>query len=479
MRFIWIFLLIVGLAQAAENRVALIVGNASYASSPLINPVNDARAMNTKLRSLGFKTVLRENLTQKQIGPALREFRANLTPGSEALFFYAGHGLQIKGVNYLPAVDADISAEEDVPTQSIDVNKILEIMEASKTRLNLVFLDACRNNPYSRSFRSQEGGLAKMNAPSGTIISFATRPGSVAADGEGSNGLYTEHLLKAIDEAGAPIEQVLKKVLVAVKKASRGKQEPWLEGGIEGEFYFIGSAQIKSQVAPPAASVDPITIELAFWESIKSSQDLGDFEEYLRQYPQGRFAGLAKNRLKSTATVVKSVEMEKRQSVGGGVSKNTTTTFDSPMVEKVHSSAKVSSGSDSGASTNAISRDDERLASGLVGKWEGAWVSNNHDVPMMNLSALAGNRQLKGKVVAVINSADGIDVKGRANWFSTSVGDLELDFMLAKVKGGRLFVDHPYGFSFEVSISADGKSMSGVYSNRQGGSGTLEISRVN
>lgn len=474
MRLIWVFLLFAGLAQAAENRVALIIGNASYASSPLTNPVNDARAMNARLQSLGFKTVLRENITQKQIGAALREFRANLAPGAEALFFYAGHGLQIKGVNYLPAVDADISAEEDVPTQSIDVNKVLEIMEAAKTRLNLVFLDACRNNPFSRRFRSQEGGLAKMNAPSGTIISFATRPGSVAADGEGSNGLYTEHLLKAIDEAGVPIEQVLKKVLVAVKKASRGKQEPWLEGGIEGEFYFIGSARIKTQT--PVASVDPLTIELAFWESIKSSQDDRDFEEYLRQYPQGRFAGLAKNRLQSITPAAGPVG--KRESGSStAVSKNTIKSFDSPMVEKVHSSAQVSSKPD--FVVPATGRDDVGLASALVGRWEGTWASHGHDVPMMNLAALAGNRQPKGRLVAVIDSAQGVDVRGRASWFSTSVGDLELDFMLARVKGGRLFVDHHRGFSFEASLSADGQSMSGSFTNRQGGSGSLEIRKVN
>ncbi|MBS1197959.1 MAG: hypothetical protein H6R18_1744 [Proteobacteria bacterium] len=461
MRFLWIFFLTIGLAQAAQNRVALIIGNASYPSSPLTNPVNDARAMDAKLRVLGFKTVLRENLTQKQIGSALREFRANLSPGAEALFFYAGHGLQIKGVNYLPAVDADISAEEDVPTQSIDVNKVLEIMEESKTRINLIFLDACRNNPYSRRFRSQDGGLAKMSAPSGTIISFATRPGSVAADGEGSNGLYTEHLLKAMVEPGIPIEQVLKKVLIAVKKASRGKQEPWLEGGIEGEFYFIGVVRIKPQAAalPTTTAVDPTAIELSFWDSIKSSQDRSDFEEYLHQYPQGRFAGLAKNRLKSTAAA-NPAETEKRKPASEPATKTTNKASDlTPFwQDRINKSAP--------ADTQARSpANDEKLAASLVGKWEGMWKSSGSSH--------------SGKLNTSIRASDGIHLKGRSDWLSTTAGDFELDFVIAKIKDSKLSVTYGTGgLYFEADISDNGKSMTGTWSNRQGNAGTLQMKKI-
>jgi formylglycine-generating enzyme required for sulfatase activity len=246
-------------SSQAEVRVALVIGNSAYKDAPLKNPVNDARAMAAKLTHIGFEVVLRENLTQKQIGATLREFRSRLSPGAEALFFYAGHGLQVNGVNYLPAVDADISAEEDVPTQSIDLTKVLELMEAQKTRLNLVFLDACRNNPYTRGFRAAGGGLAKFTPPSGTILSYATRPGSVAADGSGTHGLYTEHLLKAMDETGVIIEQALKKVLTAVKRASNGRQEPWIEGGIEGDFYFVpaGAAPQNAPGGQPAPTARP------------------------------------------------------------------------------------------------------------------------------------------------------------------------------------------------------------------------------
>jgi curli biogenesis system outer membrane secretion channel CsgG len=283
------------LAAHAQERVALVIGNSHYASAPLVNPTNDARAMAQRLRELGFKVVERQDLQVKQISPTLREFRSSLTPGSVALVFYAGHGLQIKGTNYLPAVDADIVSEEDVAMQSIDVNKVLDMLGDSKTRLNLLFLDACRNNPYARSMRSGVSGLAKVDAPSGTLISFATRPGSTASDGSGGHGLYTEQLLRVMGEPGLPIEQVLKRVGSEVKKATRGAQEPWMEGAIEGEFYFRGGGGMM-QAAGPATQVDPAAIELAFWDSIKSSGNKRDYELYLEKYPQGQFSTLAKER---------------------------------------------------------------------------------------------------------------------------------------------------------------------------------------
>jgi formylglycine-generating enzyme required for sulfatase activity len=299
-------------APAADRRVALVIGNADYAQAPLKNPQNDARDIAAKLRQAGFDVVLRENLKIREIGSALREFRARLSPGSEALFFYAGHGLQVKGINYLPAVDADIRTEEDLPFQSLNVNQVLEIMDESRTRLNLVFLDACRNNPYSRRFRSAADGLARVHAPSGTLISFATRPGSVAADGEGRNGVFTEHLLKQMEQPNVPIESVMKRVVSGVKQATAGAQEPWLEGSIEGEFYFFAAAPATTSAvaataaappaAPPAAAPSPPpvmrdTAEDALWLAIEREPRIGDYQIYLRSYPQGRYAVLARARI--------------------------------------------------------------------------------------------------------------------------------------------------------------------------------------
>lgn len=282
---------------ASEKRVALVIGNSAYRSSPLVNPVNDARTVGARLRSLGFEVVERENLTLKQVGPTLREFRAKLAPGAVALFFYAGHGVQVKGANFLPVVDADIASEEDVSLQALELGKILDLMDEAKTRLNLVFLDACRNNPYARSFRSGVNGLAKIDAPSGTLISFATRPGSIASDGKGRNGLYTEKLLQAMNETGQPIELVIKRVVSGVKAASNGQQEPWMEGSIEGDFCFGRCSGVNETSGPTdrRTIAGPVALEVTFWESVRGG-GRAELLAYLDKYPNGQFARLARDK---------------------------------------------------------------------------------------------------------------------------------------------------------------------------------------
>ncbi len=290
-------------AQPKEARVALVIGNSAYKTSPLRNPVNDAKDMATKLRGLGFVVVERSNLTIKNIGGTLNEFRAKLTPGSVALVFYAGHGLQIKGENYLPAVDAEITGEYDVPNQSLAVRQIMDVLADAKTRLNLVFLDACRNNPYARTFRSASNGLAKENAPSGTLISYATRPGSVAADGAGRNGLYTSALLEQMGNGNQPIEQALKKVVTAVKAGSGNKQEPWMEGSIEGEFCFGGCV---GTVVSATSTTPAVSDDRALWDAVKDSRDANELGAYLNKFPKGVFSELATMRvlaLQSSPTV--------------------------------------------------------------------------------------------------------------------------------------------------------------------------------
>jgi curli biogenesis system outer membrane secretion channel CsgG len=180
-----------------------------------------------------------------------------------------------------------------------------------------VFLDACRNNPYARSVRSGAAGLAKVDAPSGTLISFATRPGSVASDGPGKNGLYTEHLLRQIDEPNVPIEQVLKRVVSGVRQASNGRQEPWMEGSIEGDFYFRGSSPATSGV-PSAGPVDPVVIELAFWESVRNSSNPKDLQAYLERYPNGQFTALAGERLAVASRTLQVAPREGPVNVGNG-----------------------------------------------------------------------------------------------------------------------------------------------------------------
>ena len=291
-------------AQQAETRVALVIGNSAYKNSPLKNPVNDATDMAARLKGFGFSVIERNNLTTKQIGSTLREFRSKLTPGSVALVFYAGHGVTIKGKNYLPAVDAEINGEEDVPNQSLGTEQIMDVLAEAKTRLNLVFLDACRDNPYARGFRSSSRGLSKENAPSGTLISFATKPGSVAADGTGRNGLYTSVLLEQIKNTNQPIEQVLKRVVTGVRMASKNQQEPWMEGSIEGDFCFGSCSQNVLIQAP--AELSETQKEDGFWADAKAAGNVKAFEAYVKKYPNGRYIDLAKANIERLSTHISS-----------------------------------------------------------------------------------------------------------------------------------------------------------------------------
>ncbi len=225
-------------AYATEQRLALVIGNSSYQSAPLKNPANDAADIAKTLRGFGFQVTLKQNQGREAMAQAIREFGNQLKRGGTGLFYYAGHGMQVKGRNYLIPVDADIQSEDEVPYRSIDVNEVLAKMESARNRINLVILDACRNNPFARSFRSSAQGLAQMEAPVGTLIAFATAPGSVAADGQGRNGLYTQHLLSAINQPGLKIEDVFKRVRAGVRKDSGNRQVPWENTSLEGDFYF-------------------------------------------------------------------------------------------------------------------------------------------------------------------------------------------------------------------------------------------------
>ena len=223
-----------------ENRLALIIGNSNYTFAPLRNPENDARDMATALRNLNFDVIEIIDGDKKTMRDAVRDFSDRLDKdGGVGLFYYAGHGIQVKGENFLVPVKHNIQEEYEIQDEAIRVNTVLSAMENSGTRMNIVILDACRDNPYARSMRSGSRGLAQIYAEgSGSIIAYATSPGSVAADGDGKNGLYTQELLKAINTKDLEIGMVFRKVLSNVKKISDGNQIPWTNASIEGEFYF-------------------------------------------------------------------------------------------------------------------------------------------------------------------------------------------------------------------------------------------------
>ena len=237
-------------ASQSEQRVALVIGNGAYETAPLRNPVNDARVMGRSLQELGFDVTERENLTQKDMKREIQSFGQKLLKGGVGLFYYAGHGMQVNGRNYLIPVGASIEHEKQVEYEAVDAGAVLTEMDYARNRLNIVILDACRDNPFARSFRSSAQGLATLNAPTGTLIAYATAPGSVANDGPGENGIYTGELVRAMQSPGIKIEDVFKQVRSAVREVTQGKQIPWEASSLEGDFYF--KTPVKTASTPPA-----------------------------------------------------------------------------------------------------------------------------------------------------------------------------------------------------------------------------------
>ncbi len=233
----------------AEPRVALVIGNSAYAGRPLKNPAHDARALSATLRSLGFDVTEAHDLDQKAMRHAIADFGAKLKDGAVGLFYYAGHGMQINGRNYLIPTQVTLRSESDVQIEAVDANEVLLRMEEAGNPLNIVILDACRDNPFQRRFRSAAGGLAFMDAPNGTLIAYATSPGRVASDGEGANSTYTEALVQYMLTPGLRVEDVFKRVRTQVRERTDGAQVPWESSSLEGDFYFA-AAQAEGTCPP-------------------------------------------------------------------------------------------------------------------------------------------------------------------------------------------------------------------------------------
>jgi hypothetical protein len=235
------------------ERLALVIGNGAYQTTPLKNPLNDAEDMAATLRKLGFKVILKKDADQRTMEDAIRSFGRQLRNGGIGLFYFAGHGVQVGGRNYLMPVDARIESESDVRYEAVDAGRVLGKMEDAENQLNIVILDACRNNPYARAFRSDQRGLARMDAPTGSLIAYATAPGEVAADGPERNGIFTKHLIQHMMTPNLTIEQVLKRVRIKVARQTNGRQIPWESSSLMGDFYFNPS---KTSVAVQTSEVN-------------------------------------------------------------------------------------------------------------------------------------------------------------------------------------------------------------------------------
>ena len=289
-------------AQDSGRRLALVIGNSAYPIAALPNPVNDARAMAQALEQVGFAVMLRTDADQRAMVGAVREFGERLREagsGAVGVFYYAGHGMQIRGRNFLVPVGADIQHEDEVSYAALDAQSVLDKMESAGNGTNLMILDACRNNPFARSFRSARQGLAQMDAPVGTLVAFSTAPGTVASDGvRGGNGLYTSHLLGAVRQPGLKVEEVFKQVRAGVLRESQGKQVPWESTALIGDFYFVGPPA--AAAAPATAAVPPdatTAIDDALWAAVKDSTSSAELFAYLNRFPAGRHARDARTRL--------------------------------------------------------------------------------------------------------------------------------------------------------------------------------------
>jgi len=263
--FVILLLGMLGAAYGVEERYALVIGNSAYASSPLRNPVNDAMAMNKALTNLGFKVTAAYDVgTYQQMVKLIRDFGLQLQKGGIGLFYYAGHGVQIDGKNYLIPVMADIRKEGDVELEAVDLDRVLNEMQYARNEVNIIILDACRDNPYSTKFRSSARGLATITKPvPDCLIAYATQPNGVARDGDGNNGIFTEELLKAMQTPGLSLTQVMMQVRTNVKNRTNDEQLPWENSLLTRDFYFKEAAPKPVEVAQPKVVVPPKPVETA------------------------------------------------------------------------------------------------------------------------------------------------------------------------------------------------------------------------
>jgi hypothetical protein len=243
--------------EPAGKRLALVIGNDAYPKWPLKNPVNDARAMDKALRDTGFRTDLVINGKLRDVERAIDRFVAALHPGDVAVFYYAGHGVQLSGDNYLVPVDFDAKDEADAKYATYPISRVQERMEGSGSQLNVLILDACRNNPF-KSSRAAGGGLGAMNAGRGTLIAFATGPGKVADDNpKTGNGLFTGHVVEALRQPGLTLDQIFNRVRERVDAESGHQQTPWSVTSVIGEFRFLPSGQGTAAAPPSDVATQP------------------------------------------------------------------------------------------------------------------------------------------------------------------------------------------------------------------------------
>lgn len=282
------------IAPLASRRLALVVGNDTYTHlPPLKNAVNDARGVAAALTALGFTTQLALDVTVKTMRIAIDKFRETLRPGDVAVVYFAGHGIQIRAVNFLLPVDFNAANEIDAEYEAYPARKLLDSMTSTDAALTVLILDACRNNPLAGS-RSGGGGLAQMDSGRGSLIAFAAEPGKTAADGSASeNGVFTRHLLRTLRQPGLTVQAVFDRVRQEVYEETGGRQVPMTMSGVTGTFYF-NPPDSSTGTAPLGGSPED-----ELWSAIATSDSADMFAAYLRRYPEGKYTRPAEERLRA------------------------------------------------------------------------------------------------------------------------------------------------------------------------------------
>lgn len=290
-------------ASPDPSRLALVIGNSTYRDAPLVNPVNDARAVAALLGQAGFTVSSQLNAQKVDMMSAIEKFAVDVRKSETKLvmFYYAGHGAQLDWRNYLLPVDAAADSAALLRQSCIDLNELIGQLGKSKDKTFVIMLDACRNNPFGSSYQPEQKGLSQFDAPVGSLLAYATSPGNVASDGAGQNGLYTENLVRELSVRGVRIEDALKRVRLNVRMASRGAQIPWETTSLEDDVFIFSDGKKKLTEEEQEQLLEA---DLNEWTRIKTSRNIDDWVNYLRNFPNGRFAEIAQTRLTRLLTPI-------------------------------------------------------------------------------------------------------------------------------------------------------------------------------
>ncbi len=287
----------------AQNKLALVLGNSKYANLPvLLNPANDARLLSENLQKLGFTVTSQTDQSQSQMKASIAQFTQSVSaagPETIALLYYAGHGVQIDGTNYLIPVDANVNSAGDVVLGAVSANDLLKTLELANAKVNVLVLDACRNNPFKSNTRGVSRGLARVEAPPGSIVAYATAPGQVAADGDGNNSPYAEALTKNLATPGLPLESVFRQVRIEVSEKTTGAQVPWEETSLTQEVVLTPAA---TTTIPPPPSPTPNSLDSASAYILAvGTNRIEDYHAFLKQYPTAHEAPQAMRNIEMLA----------------------------------------------------------------------------------------------------------------------------------------------------------------------------------